>query len=284
MRSGVARTARRMVGSLSAREQCVPPHNASTAQDFQAVESFLAKSKRLFVLTGAGISTESGIKDYRSEGVGLYATSDSRPTNYIDFLRSSAVRQRYWARNATAWPVFSSFKPNISHTALATLEHRGQVHWLVTQNVDSLHHKAGSRRLTELHGTVASVICLQCHRMSSREEIQEKIFRENPSWRAQPQGFAPDADVFIPQAEVDKFHTPSCDCCGGILKPNVVFFGDTVPWQRVEDINHRLEESDACIVIGSSVETYSSYRHVRIWASPCSSSTLAPPEQTIWQM
>lgn len=133
----------------------------------------------------------------------------------------------------------------------------------MTQNVDSLHHKAGSRRLTELHGTVASVICLHCHRMSSRDEIQEQILRENPCWSAQPQGFAPDADVFIPQAEIDKFHTPACDYCGGALKPDVVFFGDTVPWQRVEDINRRLEEADACVVIGSSVETYSSYRHVR---------------------
>lgn len=270
MRTGVGSRvvgiARRTVGSLSAKgelESFVPPHNASTTQDLQEVKGFLSKSKRLFVLTGAGISTESGIKDYRSEGVGLYATSDSRPTNYTDFLRSAAIRQRYWARNATAWPVFSSFKPNISHAVLATLEHRGQVHWLVTQNVDSLHHKAGSRRVTELHGTVASVVCLQCHRMSSREDIQEKILRENPLWSAQPQGFAPDADVFIPQAEIDRFHTPSCDCCGGVLKPDVVFFGDTVPQQRVEDINRRLEEADACVVIGSSVETYSSYRHVR---------------------
>ncbi len=252
--------------SLLASEELmnfVPPHTSVSEEDLERVERFLINSKRLFVLTGAGISTESGIKDYRSEGVGLYATSSSRPTNYSDFLRSAAVRQRYWARNTTAWPFFSSFKPNCSHKALATLEHLRSLHWLVTQNVDSLHLKAGSRRLTELHGTVSSVICLSCHSMLPRDEVQEKIFRENPHWNAKPEGFAPDADVFVSQAEIDKFRTPACDRCDGILKPDVVFFGDIVPRQRVEEINRRLEESDACLVIGSTVETYSSFRHVR---------------------
>lgn len=241
----------------------VPPHDSISMQDFQRVERFLQNSKRLFVLTGAGISTESGIKDYRSEKVGLFATTDSRPTNYTDFLRSADVRQRYWACNATAWPMFSSFKPNISHKALATLEHCGRLHWLVTQNVDSLHHKAGSRRMTELHGTVASVVCLACHRMLPREEVQDQILRENPLWSAQPQGFAPDADVFVSQSDIDKFRTPKCGHCGGTLKPDVVFFGDSVPQHRVVEINSRLLESDAGLVIGSSVETYSSFRHVR---------------------
>ena len=241
----------------------VPPHNSISLQDLLKVENFFLNFKRIFILTGAGISTESGIKDYRSEGVGLYAISSSRPTNYSDFLRSGAVRQRYWARNTTAWPFFSAFKPNISHKALATLEYQGRLHWLVTQNVDSLHYKAGSRRMTELHGTVSSVICLGCHRMFPREEIQEKILKENPFWSAKPEGFAPDADVFVSQTEIDKFLTPTCDHCGGVLKPDVVFFGDTVPRRRVEEVDQRLEESDACVVIGSSVETYSSFRHVR---------------------
>lgn len=263
--SRVVRIIGRKVSSLAEEElrHFVPPHDSISMQSLERVERFLLSSKRLFVLTGAGISTESGIKDYRSEGVGLYATSTSRPTNYSDFLRSAAVRKRYWARNTTAWPIFSSFKPNISHKALATLEHCGHVHWLVTQNVDSLHHKAGARRVTELHGTVASVICLNCHQMSSRDEIQEKISAENPLWNPKPEGFAPDADVFVAESEIQKFRTPTCDRCGGILKPNVVFFGDTVPQQRVDYVNQRLDESDACLVIGSSVETYSSFRHVR---------------------
>lgn len=266
MKSRVFRMVSKKMSSLLAEEELrhfVPPHDTISMHALLTVEHFIQNSKRLFVLTGAGISTESGIKDYRSEGVGLYATTSSRPTNYSDFLRSAAARQRYWARNTTAWPVFSSFRPNISHKALATLEHRGSLHWLVTQNVDSLHHKAGSRRVTELHGTVASVVCLDCRRMLSRDEVQDKILRENPSWSAKPEGFAPDADVFVSQSYIDKFRTPSCDSCGGILKPDVVFFGDTVPRRRVEDINQRLAESDACLVIGSSVETYSSFRHVR---------------------
>ena len=244
--------------------ECVPAHSWLSVSDISRLEEFILSSSRLFVLTGAGVSTESGIKDYRSEGVGLYATSDQRPTNYSDFLQSASVRQRYWARNTTAWPVFFSFKPNITHKFLATLEHRDRLHWLVTQNVDSLHHKSGSRRLTELHGTVASVICLSCHFMMPRDELQEKIFRENPHWGAiKPEGLAPDADVFVDESAVRTFKTPHCDRCGGILKPDVVFFGDSVPKRRVEEISKRLEEADACMVVGSTLETYSSFRHIR---------------------
>ena len=240
----------------------VPAHSSILTSELIKLEKFLSNSRKLFVLTGAGISTESGIKDYRSEGVGHYATTTHRPTNYIDFLRNPAVRQRYWARNATGWPVFSSFRPNISHRFLATLEHTGRLHWLVTQNVDNLHHKAGSRRITELHGSVFSVVCLSCKQMSPRDDLQRRISAENPGWVATSEGLAPDADVFVAEEAVQRFRTPLCDHCGGIMKPNVVFFGDSVPKRRVEEVNQRLEESDACLVVGSSLETYSSYRHV----------------------
>ena len=240
----------------------VPIHNPLSTADLQKLEQFLSNSRRLFVLTGAGVSTESGIKDYRSEGVGHYATSSHRPTNYADFLKDAQVRQRYWARNTTGWPLFSSFRPNVTHRFLATLEHQGHLHWLVTQNVDNLHHKAGSRRLTELHGTTFSVVCLSCRQVVSREDLQERIVAENPGWTATVEGFAPDADVFVAEKAVRKFKTPSCEDCGGIMKPNVVFFGDSVPKKRVEEIDQRLKESDACLVVGSSLETYSSYRHV----------------------
>ena len=244
-------------------ERCVPVHLSLPLSALVTLRLFVKDSKRLFVLTGAGVSTESGIKDYRSEGVGLYATTTHRPTTYDQFLRSARVRQRYWARNTTAWPVFSNFKPNLTHKFLATLEHRGKLNWLVTQNVDNLHHKAGTRRLSELHGTVFSVICLDCGHMYPRAEIQEQIHRDNPGWAAQPQGFAPDADVFVAEKLVESFRTPECERCGGVLKPDVVFFGDTVPKARVAEINGRLEESDACLVVGSSLQTYSSLRHVR---------------------
>ena len=249
--------------SAQSQTESVPPHNPLTKIDLLRLERFIFKSQRLFVLTGAGVSTESGIKDYRSERVGLYATSTHRPTNYSDFLRSEAVRQRYWARNTTAWPFFSRFQPNISHTSLATLEHMNRIHWLVTQNVDNLHHKAGSRRLTELHGTVFAVICLDCHLMLSRDEVQELVHSLNPGWSAKPEGFAPDADVFVAESAIEAFRTPTCQRCGGILKPDVVFFGGSVPKQRVETIASRLAESDAMMVAGSSVHTYSAYRHVK---------------------
>ena len=243
--------------------QFVPAHSSLTESDLYELEQFVVSSERLFVITGAGVSTESGIKDYRSKDVGLYATTSHRPTTYTDFLKSSQIRQRYWARNFTAWPYFSNFEPNTAHKFLASLEHRGKVNWLVTQNVDNLHHKAGSRRLTELHGSVFSVVCLDCKSMYPRPEIQEQVHEENPQWSARPEGFAPDADVFVAEELIKTFKTPLCKRCGGILKPDVVFFGDNVPKSRVAEINERLEQCDACMVAGSSVETYSSIRHVR---------------------
>lgn len=118
----------------------------------QELDDHIANSRNLFVITGAGISTESGIRDYRSEDVGLYAISDSRPIQYADFVNSAANRKRYWARNYVGWPEFSTREPNGGHFALAQLENLGKVHWLVTQNVDALHAKAGSQRVSELHG------------------------------------------------------------------------------------------------------------------------------------
>lgn len=242
--------------------ETVPPHAPISEGDLQRLETFIERSKKLFVLTGAGVSTESGMKDYRSERVGLFATSDQRPVNYSNFLSSSEVRRRYWARNAAAWPMFKTFRPNAAHRHLASLEHRGQLHWLVTQNVDNLHLAAGSRRLTELHGTVFAVVCLQCQRILSRDTVQESISQLNPGWSATPQGFAPDADVSISQEDVRSFKAPSCEECGGILKPDVVFFGGSIPRRRVAEVNQRLAECDAMIIAGSSIETYSALRHV----------------------
>ena len=233
--------------------------------ELRRFKEFVAKSSKLFVLTGAGVSTESGIKDYRSEGVGLYSTSKQRPVQYSDFLKKPSARQRYWARNAIGWPKFRSFKPNVAHRCLATLENQGSLHWLVTQNVDSLHYKAGSRRVTELHGTAFAVICLNCHTVISRDKMQERIHECNPGWDATILEEAPDADVVISDEAVKSFIIPSCDNCNdGILKPNVVFFGDTVRKRDVELINDRINESDAFLVMGTSVETYSAFRHVQV--------------------
>ena len=241
----------------------VPKCSKVFPKELHRLKEFITRSSKLFVLTGAGASTESGIKDYRSEGVGLYSTSKERPVQYSDFLNKSSARQRYWARNAIGWPIFRSFEPNMAHSCLATLENQGALHWLATQNVDNLHYKAGSRRVTEFHGTAFAVVCLNCHTVISRDRMQEKIHAYNPGWEATVLEERPDADVVISDKAVKSFITPSCDKCGGILKPNVVFFGGTIHRRDVEMINSRINESDACLVIGTSVETYSAFRHVQ---------------------
>ena len=153
-------TRQKSVSPILVRAQCytqmfVPKSGVVQASedDLHKLSEFIAKSRRLFVLTGAGVSTESGIRDYRSEGIGLYAISDQRPILHDDFLKKPLRRHRYWARNFAGWPIFSSKKPNNTHLSLAEMERRGKCHWLVTQNVDCLHTKAGSLKVTELHGS-----------------------------------------------------------------------------------------------------------------------------------
>ena len=247
----------------SFHSQYVPPHTPVSEPQMLLFEQFLAQARKLFVLTGAGVSTESGIRDYRSQNVGLYATSNHRPTNSAEFLRSAHVRRRYWARNTIAWPVFKNFTPNISHHFLADFEQKENLHWLVTQNVDRLHHKAGSKRVTELHGSMYTVSCLSCQHSQTRDELQSHILAINADWNATSQGLAPDADVFVSDEAVASFHTPTCLKCGGDLKPDVVFFGDSVPQSRVDYVNSRLVEADSCLVIGTSLFTFSALRHVK---------------------
>lgn len=134
---------------------CLPPDPV----EVEELQRFVSNSKRLFVMTGAGISTESGIPDYRSEGVGLYTRTDRRPVQHAEFVRSASARQRYWARNFVGWPQFSSHQPNKAHLVLRDWEKLGKLHWLVTQNVDALHTKAGSQRMTELHGCTHRYSC-----------------------------------------------------------------------------------------------------------------------------
>ena len=240
----------------------VPLAKKLSQDSLKALKDFITSSKRLFVLTGAGVSTESGIRDYRSEGVGLYATNNQKPVQYNDFLKNERVRQRYWARNTVAWNIFSKFQPNSTHTYLAKLEHQGHLHWLVTQNVDGLHLKAGSRRLTELHGTMSAVICLQCQAVVSRELLQRKISLLNPNWQPVMGELTPDSDVVLNDEDVHSFTMPLCDECGGVLKPHVTFFGESVSKIKVYDTNQRISESDALLIAGSSCETYSAYRHI----------------------
>ncbi|KAJ6659035.1 hypothetical protein lerEdw1_019337 [Lerista edwardsae] len=238
----------------------VPPCPPSDPRDVERLQAFVSRARRLFVLTGAGISTESGIPDYRSEGVGLYARTDRRPVLHAEFVRSAKAQQRYWARNFVGWPRFSSRQPNAAHVALWGWEAAGRLHWLVTQNVDALHTKAGSRRLTELHGCIHRVFCLSCGDRTPRAELQERLEALNLAWRAEAHSVAPDGDVFLTEEEVLSFRVPTCAKCGGHLKPDVTFFGDNVGKEKVDFVFQRLAESDAVLVAGSSLQVYSAYK------------------------
>ncbi|KAG7326304.1 hypothetical protein KOW79_009705 [Hemibagrus wyckioides] len=238
----------------------VPSSSSVDRSSLEQLQAFVSQASRLFVLTGAGLSTESGIPDYRSEGVGLYARTNRRPVQHAEFMRSSKARQRYWARNYAGWPLFSSHLPNSAHHALRNWEEKDKVHWLVTQNVDALHSKAGHQRLTELHGCSHRVVCMGCGQLTAREEMQKQFAALNPSWEASVGEVAPDGDVLLEDEQVLQFRVPSCQSCGGILKPAVTFFGDVVDRETVQFVHNRLAEADAVLVAGSSLQVYSGYR------------------------
>uniref|UniRef100_A0A8B9RXR3 Sirtuin 4 n=1 Tax=Accipiter nisus TaxID=211598 RepID=A0A8B9RXR3_9AVES len=256
---------------------CLPPDPV----EVEELQRFVSNSKRLFVMTGAGISTESGIPDYRSEGVGLYARTDRRPIQHAEFVRSASARQRYWARNFVGWPQFSSHQPNTAHLVLRDWEKLGKLHWLVTQNVDALHTKAGSQRMTELHGCTHRVFCLACGDQILRSELQEHFEALNPTWKAEAFGVAPDGDVFLTDEQVRNFQVPACSKCGGILKPDVTFFGDTVSREKVNFVHQRLAESDSMLVAGSSMQVSRSSSHTAfLFVLLCLQQSLVPQFRT----
>ncbi|XP_062853975.1 NAD-dependent protein lipoamidase sirtuin-4, mitochondrial [Trichomycterus rosablanca] len=252
---------RRTASSLPAGAvNFVPISSSVDKSSLKQLQAFVSQASRLFVVTGAGLSTESGIPDYRSEGVGLYARTDRRPMQHSEFMRSAKARQRYWARSYVGWPKFSSHQPNSSHYALRDLEAKGKVHWLVTQNVDALHSKAGQQKLTELHGCLHRVLCMGCGQLTVREELQKRFAELNPDWETFAGAVAPDGDVFLEDEQVLHFRVPACQCCGGFLKPNVTFFGDSVDRKIVQFVHDRLAECDAVLVAGSSLQVFSGYR------------------------
>jgi NAD-dependent deacetylase sirtuin 4 len=211
------------------------------------------------VLTGAGCSTESGIPDYRGPGTRARARN---PIQHMEFLTRPEVRVRYWARSLVGWPRISAARPNAAHHALAAMEREGHVLGLITQNVDRLHHAAGSTRVIELHGALADVRCLSCGERDSRVAVQERLLALNPSFLEQQVEFRPDGDAELPAEAVQAFRVADCLHCGGALKPDVVFFGDNVPRPTVDAAFTMLEEGDALLVVGSSLAVFSGYRFV----------------------
>nr|XP_027209944.1 NAD-dependent protein deacylase Sirt4-like [Penaeus vannamei]XP_027209945.1 NAD-dependent protein deacylase Sirt4-like [Penaeus vannamei] len=250
------------VTRLCSQYAFVPKHHPCENWAVDQMQEFVDNHRKIFVLTGAGISTESGIPDYRSEGVGLYATSNKRPVQFKTFMDSAKARQSYWARNYIGWPRFSTFQPNITHLTLAEWEKKGKIQCVVTQNVDRLHHKAGSTKVHELHGTAFNVICMSCSKMVDRHSFQSRLRILNPHMSSHSSEIRPDGDVELTEEEVNQFQVPPCKHCGGIMKPYIVFFGDNVPKDRVERVKQELSESDGLLVLGSSLFVYSGYRFI----------------------
>jgi len=214
--------------------------------------------KTIAVLTGAGVSTDSGIPDYRGAG-----RVKRHPLTFDEFLASEANQARYWARSYVGWNQVAAAKPNYTHQALSDLEKAGKVQGLVTQNVDGLHQKAGSKRIVELHGRLDRVVCVSCEDILSRDELDSRIFALNPDLvRETNVDFAPDGDA---EVEVQKnFRIPRCGICGGSYKPDVVFFGEQVPRQRVEQAEALISSAGALVVAGSSLTVNSGLKLAKL--------------------
>ncbi|MGB3462238.1 MAG: NAD-dependent protein deacetylase [Rhodanobacter lindaniclasticus] len=224
------------------------------------LQQFIETHPRLFVLTGAGVSTDSGIPDYRDrEGEWKRAP----PVTLQAFMHEHATRQRYWARSLIGWPHFGRARPNPAHLALAQLERRGQIELLVTQNVDRLHQRAGSEHVVDLHGRLDEVRCMACDWRLSRDAFQQQLIERNPAWQHLDAAIAPDGDADLDGQDFARFDVPSCPRCGGIVKPDVVFFGEGVPRERVETATQALHAAGAVLVVGSSLMVYSGYRFVQ---------------------
>jgi NAD-dependent SIR2 family protein deacetylase len=221
----------------------------------------LLAGRRVAVLTGAGLSTDSGIPDYRGPD-----SPPSNPMTIRQFTSDPAFRRRYWARNHVGWRHMDDTLPNAGHRALAALERAGVVTGLITQNVDLLHTKAGSQNVVNLHGTYARVVCLDCGHTMSRAALAEQLEALNPGFseRAEAAGglaVAPDADAVV--AETSSFRYLDCVRCGGMLKPDIVYFGESVAKNVVAEAHSLVDGADALLVAGSSLTVFSGYRFVR---------------------
>lgn len=222
-----------------------------------ALQRFVAQHRRLFVLTGAGCSTDSGIPDYRDADGGWKRT---QPVTYQAFMGDELTRKRYWARSLVGWRRFGRALPNATHHALAQLEQLDKLELLLTQNVDGLHQRAGSRNVVDMHGRLDSVRCMGCEQRSPRHALQQALLARNPEWAALDASDAPDGDADLDGHDFSGFDVPACPHCGGILKPDVVFFGENVPRDRVATAMQALDSADAMLVVGSSLMVFSGYR------------------------
>ncbi|MFF8288938.1 NAD-dependent protein deacetylase [Streptomyces sp. NPDC016309] len=214
----------------------------------------------VLVLSGAGLSTESGIPDYRGEGGSL---SRHTPMTYQDFTACAQARRRYWARSHLGWRTFGRARPNAGHRAVAAFERHGLLSGVITQNVDGLHQAAGSEGVVELHGSLERVVCLSCGAFSARRDLARRLEEANAGFDPVAAAINPDGDADLTDLQVGDFRVVSCAVCGGILKPDVVFFGEAVPPERVEHCRVLVREAASLLVLGSSLTVMSGLRFVR---------------------
>ncbi len=238
-----------------------PPQAPPVSEDALDALARLLAGRKVCVLTGAGCSTEAGIPDYRSPAQRARVRT---PLSHQEFVRSPRLRARYWCRSLLGWPRFATVSPATPHRALAALEAAGCVGGLITQNVDRLHHRAGSGNVIELHGALERVRCLDCGEVTPRASLQARLFALNPDF-ARPDTFEvrPDGDAELPAEVEERFVVPPCEACSGVLKPDVVFFGDNVPPEVVAAAFAQVESARALLVCGSSLHVYSGFRFVR---------------------
>jgi NAD-dependent SIR2 family protein deacetylase len=232
---------------------------AATDDAADRLRDWMARHRRVFALTGAGCSTASGIPDYRDEQ-GEWKRRP--PVMFQAFRTRDGVYRRYWARAYAGWSRFTSASPGAAHRAFAAWESSGTLLQLVTQNVDGLHQRAGSRAIIDLHGRLDVVVCLGCRERTSRAALQTRMSDDNPYWRVDVVS-APDGDADIADASIESFVAPYCERCGDLLKPDVVFFGENVPVVRYEQARDALACADALLVAGSSLMVFSGFRFVR---------------------
>jgi NAD-dependent SIR2 family protein deacetylase len=229
-----------------------------------SLQDFVDRHERLFILTGAGCSTPSGIPDYR-DADGQWKRA--QPVTYQAFMGEEKTRRRYWARSLIGWRLMRQAEPNDAHRALARLEATGKTELLLTQNVDRLHQAAGSERVIDLHGRIDLVRCMNCEQRSPRVQLQDELGRLNPEWLDLDAAEAPDGDADLEGADFSSFVIPPCRRCGGTLKPDVVFFGENVPRDRVNEAFDHLDKADAMLIVGSSLMVYSGFRFAERAAS-----------------
>ncbi|MEM1402375.1 MAG: NAD-dependent protein deacetylase [Pseudomonadota bacterium] len=247
---------------LAVRTRKIPAQKSSLISGAETAE-ILREHSPFLVVSGAGISAGSGIPTYR-DATGAWMRS--KPITHQEFTGEEIFRKRYWGRSLLGWPAVRDARPSSAHRCLAILEGRGHVNTVVTQNVDRLHQRAGSSKVIDLHGRLDRVHCLNCGASLQREQMQLRLERLNPQIQQQHNTARPDGDADLANRMVDTVSIPPCDRCGGVLMPDVVFFGGSIPSAVTNAAKVALNESEALVVVGSSLQVYSGYRFCR-WAS-----------------